>query len=1006
MITAVQNAKRNREECIQLLENIPLVLFAIVNLYAKSEVVGSLPPSTLDHIGKFMETLHKIYAYIEAQQDGNKFKQLFRNGEMNVLLKDCRAGLAQGLEVFGINSTATPLNNIEGMKKMAEIQQQEMLELISTLSDASTISDGTSLYLGAHETNSSNSFSLLPSQPKIFHGRELEIGDIMKILAGDSPRIAILGGGGMGKTTLAKAALHHPETSRKFDHRFFISAESATNSIELAALTGLHLGLNPGPDLTKPVAQYFAGQPPCLVILDNLETSWDPIGSRADVEELLSLLTDIPHLGLIITMRGAERPGRVHWTRPFLLPLQRLSDEAAEQTFVDITDNFYDREDIKQLLDFTDNMPLAVDLMAHLADYEGCSNVLARWKAEKTSLLSVGYDRKSNLDVSISLSLSSPRITPDSKELLSLLSILPDGLSEVEILQSNLPVQNILKCRTTLLATSLAYLDERRRLRSLLPVREHIRHFLPPSPSVVQSLRQHFHSLLELYKNFEGEQLTPIVSQIVPNLGNLQEVLQQGLHDEDPSLVDTIQCILSLNSFYRVTGRDSTMLMDCIPPVFPQPVDRPLETMFLTEMLLSRRPHPTLGFEQLLSQAVTHLQHFDDPTLESRFHWAAGVHFTNYEMDPTRAMQSLDRALKLSKSCGDLSGQCNALIGIAQLKWNGTDYSTALVHAREAQRLAQLSAFLYQEARARWIEALCFQCLGDYRETMAQLDVASDILGLCGLSGGSLDYPITMTRAEVHLLKSEYSQAQSIYAQGAHAPNTQHYAYTELNIAEIGVLIGTTAKDVRRRIDNARTVFNGLDSKAEIVLCNMILADLELREGNMSSARTLFRNCLDFSWGLFSEITAYCLERLADISRWSETGFHWPVIYLAYSQKSKAKLPLHKALLFLGDVFLANQDDRSARSLFTAALDGFTFMDIHRSRAQCMLRLGDLANTRGDISEALELWKAAGPLFEQSFQDKDVARINSRLTGIEQAVQEQKEVIWKNAEELVLSVTV
>ena len=141
---------------------------------------------------------------------------------------------------------------------------------------------------------------MLPSKPKIFHGREQELNDILKLISQQPPRIAILGGGGMGKTSLARAVLHHPDTSSKFEHRFFVSAEAATTSVELAALIGLPVGLESGQDLTKPVVQYFSRKISCLLILDNLETVWEPIHSRAGVEEFLCLLTSLEHLALIV----------------------------------------------------------------------------------------------------------------------------------------------------------------------------------------------------------------------------------------------------------------------------------------------------------------------------------------------------------------------------------------------------------------------------------------------------------------------------------------------------------------------------------------------------------------------------------------------------------------------------------------------------------------------------------------------------------------------------------
>jgi hypothetical protein len=104
----------------------------------------------------------------------------------------------------------------------------------------------------------------------------------------------------MGKTSLARAVLHHPDTCAKFEERLFVSAESASSSIELAALIGLHVGLKPGADLTRPVVLYLSHKPSCLLVLDNLETVWEPIQSRGGIEEFLALLTAVTHLALIV----------------------------------------------------------------------------------------------------------------------------------------------------------------------------------------------------------------------------------------------------------------------------------------------------------------------------------------------------------------------------------------------------------------------------------------------------------------------------------------------------------------------------------------------------------------------------------------------------------------------------------------------------------------------------------------------------------------------------------
>ncbi|KAJ7900655.1 hypothetical protein B0H14DRAFT_3752939, partial [Mycena olivaceomarginata] len=810
LITAMQNVKRNYGECLQLVENIHGVLYAIINLHIKSETAGSLPPAMLDHVGKFFETLLKINSFVEAQQEGIKIKHLFQQGEMNRLLKDCRTGLQEAMDVF----------------------------------KASTMSSfRLPIYpIGAQSQNSSTLFSMLPAKPKIFYGRDLELEEIMVAISQESPHVAILGGGGMGKTTLAKAVLHHPDIITKYDNRFFVPADSATSSTELATQIGFHIGLKPARDLTRPVVQYFADGPSALLILDNFETPWEPMESRGKVEEFLSLLADVAHLALIITMRGAERPAKVRWTRPFLQPLGPISDNAARKTFMDITDDAHENHEVDKILQLTDNMPLAVDLIAHLVDYEGCSNVLTRWETEKTSLLSRAV-------------IEDPS-SPGAKDLLSLLSILPDGLSDMELVQSKVLTEDPLGCKAVLLATSLAYNDNKRRLKSLAPIREHIQQIYPPSATLMRPLAKHYHLLLDLYEKCDGTpQMGIIMDQTILNFGNLNQVLRRGLGHLD--LEDHIQCILSFNNCTRLSGYGTTPLLDLIPGILPQPCNHHLEALFLIEVFKSLNHIPIANPELLIDQAISHLNHLKNPVLE----WLQDY------------LQMSPKGKKLLERCG---------ISRGDFQW--------LTILDEAQKLVSSS-----------------------------VAAEHDVLG---------------------------------------------------------------------NLHKAQTIFETHKNARGLIYCDITTADLQLREGNTSTAKTLFQKCLNLMRGKESEMASFCLERLADITAWGSADLNsacpWTMIYLSHSQKGHKKLALHRALLFLGDLFFSSGDEGTAHSLFIVALEGFTLMDIHQSRAQCMIRLGDLANKHGDLPNAIEHWRAARPLFERSLQAKDIANIDLRLATVEE----------------------
>ncbi|KAK7013242.1 P-loop containing nucleoside triphosphate hydrolase protein [Favolaschia claudopus] len=479
--TIAAAVKTNQDDCMRMVARIQELLSVILRLCAEDK---ELAPGTLHNIGKFVES--RIHAYVTVQQNAGIFKRFFRQSENAALLSECKAGLAHALDVFGIETRLVTTAEMAEMRDRAEKRHRELVELFSGQIEPKG-SGGISLasksvFEFRNSTQSTTSLIMLPPNPKIFHGRDPELRTLLQLLLQDSARVTILGPGGIGKTTLATTALHHPDVSAKFTHRYFVSCESAKNHDTLVSVIASHVGVTPSRNTSKQVLRHFSGAEPSILLLDNFETSWEPLASRAQVEEFLSLLADIPHLALLITMRGAEPPSSIRWSRPFLPPLEPLTDNAARLIFSDITDEHQQTDaEISELLKLTDNLPLAVTLVANISTFEGYETLLSRWRIERTTLFSEGPDKRSNLDLSIG-----------------------EGVSEIDLLQIDFPmIRDVGRSKTALIRTSLAYLDHDKRLRVLVPIREYVKIHNPPSPSLCRPLRRHFHELLMLWNDYQ-----------------------------------------------------------------------------------------------------------------------------------------------------------------------------------------------------------------------------------------------------------------------------------------------------------------------------------------------------------------------------------------------------------------------------------------------------------------------------------------------------------------------
>lgn len=351
----------------------------------------------------------------------------------------------------------------------------------------------------------------------------------MSALMCPSPLVAILGEGGIGKTTLTLWSMHDESVRGRFKSRIFAACDSATSLSLLLNTLADALGIPPSSrdmQLYQTVLQSMA-QTTRLLCLDNFETPWEGTHERDQIEDLLRHLHAIPALGLIITMRGTEHPAsELPWS---LTPsaLSPLSFKDSISMFEDISGKTSD-ENAEKLIEAVACIPLALKLVAALARDQDIGALLRRWDARGTAIVkSSGAGRKYNLDTSISLSVESPRMiaNPDAKLVLALIAVLPDGLSDAmcSTLEEHMPEVDISDALMTLKHVALVYAEAGgvSRHRLLPPIRRWCKSNLVLPPEMNNAL---FLSYINLFCTHRKR--TPDAIKIVtPELVNGEEVL-------------------------------------------------------------------------------------------------------------------------------------------------------------------------------------------------------------------------------------------------------------------------------------------------------------------------------------------------------------------------------------------------------------------------------------------------------------------------------------------------